>query len=128
MKMILSLFILLPFLIQASEECNNIQSSQQVYLCSKKSLEDSDAELNYIYKEILLNVGKEYISHSELKTEYINKIKLSQRAWIDFRDKNCEVFSFQIDPKTQAYETSMNSCRNDITRKRIAELNAMLEQ
>ncbi|HDI4958930.1 TPA: DUF1311 domain-containing protein [Salmonella enterica] len=128
MKLILSLFLFFPFLLQASEECNNIQSSVQVYTCSKKSLEDSDAELNNIYKKVLLNIRKEYSLHSELKTKYINKIKSSQRAWVDFRDKNCEVFSFQIDTETQAYETSMNSCKNDMTRKRIVELNVILEQ
>lgn len=128
MKLILSLFLSFPFLLQASEECNHTLSSDQVYTCSKESLEDSDTKLNNTYKKVLLNIRKEYSLHSELEEKYINKIKSSQRAWIDFRDKNCEVFSFQIDTKTQAYETSMNSCKNDMTRKRIAELNVILEQ
>lgn len=128
MKTTLPLLLLFPFSLQASEGCDNIKSSDQVYLCSKKSLEESDAKLNDIYKKILLNVDKKYVSHSELKKDYINKIKSSQRAWTDFRDKNCEVFSFQIDTRTQSYETSINSCKNDMTRKRVVELNAILEQ
>lgn len=59
-------------------------------------------------------------------SEFVQKIKLSQRAWINFRDANCTVFSFQIDKESQSFETSMYSCKYDMTLKRIEELKSVL--
>ncbi|MBW5811656.1 lysozyme inhibitor LprI family protein [Yersinia kristensenii] len=128
MKKILLPLFLLPFLSYADIECKNIQSSNQIYLCSKQSLEKNDANLNREYKKLLSIIDSEYVSHEDLKNEYINKIKSSQRAWVNFRDKNCEVFSYQIDVGTQAYETSINSCKDKMTQERIKELLSILNQ
>ncbi|WP_425273616.1 lysozyme inhibitor LprI family protein [Rahnella contaminans] len=73
-------------------------------------------------------MNAEYSSHEQLKTEYINKIKSSQRAWINFRDKNCEAQSFQIEPGTQAYDTSINHCQNKMTQERIKDLVSIQNQ
>lgn len=128
MEKILLSFLLFPFLSCASIDCKNIQSSDQIYLCSKQLWETSDANLNKEYKKLLSSVNAQYANHEELKNEYIHKIKSSQRAWVDFRDKNCEVFSYQIDVGTQAHETSMNFCKDKMTQKRIKELISVLNQ
>ena len=91
-------------------------------------MEKSDANLNREYKKLLSIIDSEYVSHEDLKNEYINKIKSSQRAWVNFRDKNCEVFSYQIDVGTQAYETSINSCKDKMTQERIKELLSISNQ
>lgn len=127
MRVIMILLMLFSGLSCAGDlECNEIQSSDQVYLCSKQSMETSDKKLNQEYRELLKNVSAQYSSHEELKDEFIKKIKVSQRSWIDFRDKNCEVLSYQIDVGTQAYETSINSCKDRMTQERIKELGLIL--
>lgn len=128
MKKILSSLFLFPFLSYANIQCENIKSSDQIYLCSKQSWEISDSNLNKEYKKLLSSVNTQYASHEVLKNEYINKIKSSQRAWVDFRDKNCEVFSYQIEVGTQAYETTMNSCKDKMTQERIKDLISILNQ
>lgn len=125
---IMIMFLMLFSIFSYAEEleCNKIQLSDQVYLCSKQSMETSDKKLNQEYREILKKVRAQYSSNEELKNEFINKIKESQRSWVDFRDKNCEVLSYQIDVGTQAYETSMNSCKDKMTQERIKELGIIL--
>lgn len=115
-------------MLQANDECSNIQLSDQIFLCSKKTYENSDKQLNKTYKSLITTITEEYKSQPVLKNEYIEKIKISQRAWVSFRDANCVAYSFQIDSKSQAYETSVYSCKNDMTRKRIDELNSISAQ
>ncbi|WP_149507306.1 lysozyme inhibitor LprI family protein [Escherichia albertii] len=128
LKTVLSLFGFIPFVVQASVPCSDTQSSAQIFLCSKETFEHSDRELNNTYKTLLSMVRKEYSAQPNLGVEYIEKIKLSQRAWLNFRDTNCAVYSFQIDEKSQAYETAIYSCKNDMTRKRIEEFKNTLTQ
>ncbi|EOC9629819.1 lysozyme inhibitor LprI family protein [Enterobacter ludwigii] len=124
MMMLLMLFSDLSYATDL--ECNKVQSSDQVYLCSKQSLEASDKKLNQEYRELLKSVSVQYSSHERLKDEFIKKIKISQRSWIDFRDKNCEVLSYQIDVGTHAYETSINLCKDKMTQERSKELGLIL--
>ncbi|EBH9038137.1 Uncharacterized protein conserved in bacteria [Salmonella enterica subsp. indica] len=126
MKKALSFLFFTPFILQASDPCYNIQLSDQIFLCSKRTFEHNDDKLNEIYKSILSTIRKEYAPDPDMGSEFVQKIKLSQRAWINFRDANCTVFSFQIDKESQAFETSMYSCKNDMTLKRIEELKSVL--
>ncbi|MDF1897173.1 lysozyme inhibitor LprI family protein [Rahnella contaminans] len=122
MKKILFIVLFITFSSEATVSCDDIEVSDQIFLCSKKSFEQSDDILNDTYKKLLSKINTEYSSNEKLKSEYVNKVKLSQRAWISFRDKNCEAFSFQIEPGTQAHETSLNLCKNKMTQKRIKDL------
>lgn len=126
MKYIFILFLCYPFLSHADYVCNNIQQSGEVHRCSKKLLDVSDAELNLVYKRLLASIDKNYLFHIKEKNEYIQMIKFSQRAWIDFRDKNCAVRSYQIEVGTQAYESSLYACKDIMTQERIKELNLMI--
>lgn len=127
-KIVPSLFVFIPFVLHASDPCSDIKLSAQVFLCSKVTFEHSDSELNNTYKNLLSTVRKEYSTQPDLAVEYIEKIKSSQRAWLNFRDTNCAVYSFQIDEKSQAYDTAMYSCKNDMTRERIEGLKDILAQ
>ncbi|EKP0226239.1 DUF1311 domain-containing protein [Salmonella enterica] len=125
--MSLLLISFIPFALLADDPCLNIQYSEAVFLCSKKTFEDSDAKLNETYRTLLSTIRKKYNSQPNSGAKFIEKIKLSQRAWINFRDTNCTVFSFMIDEESQAYDTSMYSCKNDMTLKRTKELETILD-
>ncbi|ASO45099.1 TPA: DUF1311 domain-containing protein [Salmonella enterica] len=45
---------------------------------------------------------------------------------MNFRDANCIVYTFPIDEASQAYDTTMYSCKNDITLKRTEELESIM--
>ncbi|EEJ8591763.1 lysozyme inhibitor LprI family protein [Salmonella enterica subsp. enterica serovar 3,10:z10:-] len=126
MRVSLLLIYFIPFALLADDPCLSIQYSETVFLCSKKTFEDSDAKLNETYRTLLSTIRKKYNSQPNSGAEFVEKIKLSQRAWINFRDTNCTVFSFIIDEESQAYDTSMYSCKNDMTLKRTKELETIL--
>lgn len=126
MRVSLLLIYFIPFALLADDPCLNIQYSEAVFLCSKKTFEDSDAKLNETYRTLLSAIRKKYNSQPDLGAEFVEKIKSSQRAWINFRDKNCTVFSFMINEESQAYDTSVYSCKNDMTLRRTKELETIL--
>ncbi|MBD2781052.1 lysozyme inhibitor LprI family protein [Xenorhabdus szentirmaii] len=124
-----AMFFLLFFSISCFAEngfsegmCSDIDNSDQVYLCSTKKLSESDMILNNEYKELISNINYEYKRDEKLRKEYIHKLKLAQRAWISFRDKNCDVKAFQIESQSQTYETLINDCKNKMTLARIEEI------
>ncbi|MCL9313114.1 DUF1311 domain-containing protein [Salmonella enterica subsp. enterica serovar Enteritidis] len=104
MRVSLLLIYFIPFALLADDPCLSIQYSEAVFLCSKKTFEDSDAKLNETYRTLLSTIRKKYNSQPNSGAEFVEKIKLSQRAWINFRDANCTVFSFIIDEESQAYD------------------------
>jgi len=119
---ILVFILFLPVVVSANPECEDITTSDQVYICSKLALNKSDIKLNHEYKSLLLAVKSKYKFHEILGREYIDKLRLSQRAWLNFRDKNCEFLSYQMDIKSQVYETSINNCKDRMTQVRVKEL------
>lgn len=128
MRKIILCFLLITFRVSASDSCENIQLSDQIFSCAKKKYAASDALLNKSYKELMAKIAKDYKLKPDLKADFIGKVKISQRAWITFRDTNCEVYSYQIDSHSQAYETSLYLCKIDMTNQRVVEINKMLMQ
>ncbi|WP_031520938.1 lysozyme inhibitor LprI family protein [Siccibacter colletis] len=128
MRKIILCFLLITFRVSASDSCENIQLSDQIFSCAKNKYAASDALLNKSYKELMAKIAKDYKSKPDLKADFIGKVKISQRAWIIFRDTNCLVYSYQIDPQSQAYETSLYLCKIDMTNQRVVEINKMLMQ
>ncbi|MTH48636.1 lysozyme inhibitor LprI family protein [Intestinirhabdus alba] len=128
MKKLTLLLILFPLLLRAEEGCNKPESSSHAFECSRTVWEKSDRQLNEAYKQLLAAVSSSYQTEPQLKQEYLNKLRLSQRAWLSYRDKNCEVAVFPFDSDTIARETSLNYCRSEMTRDRIMGLNDFLKE
>ena len=119
-KMLMLLFI--PCVLWANDSCKNIQVSDQVFNCAKETFTKHDAEMNKTYKALLAEIKKRYASEPEAGAEFIEKIKISQRAWIHFRDANCPVFTLDVETGSQVYETSLYDCESEMTIKRTDEL------
>ncbi|WP_337262100.1 MULTISPECIES: lysozyme inhibitor LprI family protein [unclassified Serratia (in: enterobacteria)] len=120
-KYILIVLFFSPFAFCESF-CDDINNSNQVYLCSKEKKNVADSKLNEQYELLISKIKSVYSSHGDLRDTYLNKVKVSQRVWIKFRDSNCEVYAFQIDKVSQAYETTINQCVVEMSDKRTEEL------
>ncbi|EDW0817991.1 DUF1311 domain-containing protein [Salmonella enterica subsp. enterica] len=99
---------------------------KQYFFAQKRHSKIAMQNLMKPTEHFLSTIRKKYNSQPNSGAEFVEKIKLSQRAWINFRDTNCTVFSFIIDEESQAYDTSMYSCKNDMTLKRTKELETIL--
>ncbi|WP_231827356.1 lysozyme inhibitor LprI family protein [Pseudocitrobacter corydidari] len=124
-KMLMLLFI--PCALWANDFCTDIQVSDQVFDCAKETFTNHDAEINKTYKALLSDIKKRYSSEPETGAEVIEKIKISQRAWIHFRDANCPVFTLDVEAGSQVYETSLYDCESEMTIKRTEELKTILK-
>jgi len=91
--------------------CSHAMSQTDITTCYSEQYKAADAELNRVYKVIRQNLSK-----AERE-----KLVEAQRAWIPFRDKNCEhqTFSSANDSLHTAYK---NGCLANVTAARTLEL------
>lgn len=113
---ILSVLLLASPAISNGSEARDCDSTSQTTLsfCAKEAFELTDVELNDTYKKLISN----------LKTE-ASKIRLkdAQRAWILYRDKDCEYYNSGQERYARSVTTMMYYfCLNDRTKTRIKEL------
>lgn len=127
MKIKILMLSFLPFASLAYDSCTNIQVSDQVFYCAKEAFTNHDAEMNKTYKALLADIKNRYASEPGTGAEIIEKIKISQRAWIHFRDANCPVYILDVETGSQVYETSIYDCESEMTIKRTDELKGILK-
>jgi len=80
-------FIVLVFYVfdvYASDPCSGTGAIEQGQ-CAERKLNVADKKLNEIYKKLLTA-----LPHDMPDNASISELKSAQRAWIDFRNKNCE--------------------------------------
>lgn len=105
-----------------STTCINIENTQQIFKCSKLDYSRVDRELNETYKNLIEEIKKEYKPSVDIGDSLIKKLRTSQRFWINLRDADCELKTFEIEEGTLAHETETNKCKTDLTKKRISLL------
>lgn len=122
MKYITLFYLFFSVMSYGADICQDITVSDQVFLCAKNKKDVADKYLNEQYQSLLSKIDSEYVNDDLLKREFLSKIKTAQRNWLKFRDTNCELYSFQIDTKSQAYQTSLNECIAKMSESRGREL------
>jgi uncharacterized protein YecT (DUF1311 family) len=91
--------------------------------------EKADDQLNVVYKQALKNQADLDEQNAEFYPDQagaVKALKKAQRAWIDYRDGQCEGESYQaaggtMQPMLEA------SCDADLTRKRVKELQDLIK-
>ncbi|MBI1929685.1 DUF1311 domain-containing protein [Candidatus Poribacteria bacterium] len=100
---------------------DSLSEARDAFLDACEEFQKTDAELNKMYKQIL-DVYKD-------NTLFINKLKIAQRAWINFRDAHVESL-YPGDDKLLLYGSVYPMCRcivlNTLTRQRIEQLQQWL--
>ena len=119
-------FVLLDLKVYAAtpDFCSSIVTSD-INDCSDYVLRKSDKKLNLKYKE-LLNI----LQQPELKEILIR----SQRHWIFYRDRTCQMYQPNSDGKypdgsyagSEAY-AEKKQCEADVTESRVTELEIILD-
>jgi uncharacterized protein YecT (DUF1311 family) len=100
----------------ASDNCNNLKTQLEMNACAANEYQREDAKLNEYYKELAGKLGP---SEKE-------RLKAAQRAWIKFRDLQCEF-------EASSYEGGSiqplvrSSCLAQVTKQRNVDLRRMIE-
>lgn len=93
--------------------------------CVGDAYDKADAELNTVYKEIVKKLKAK--SQDEDSAEILKRLVAAERAWITFRDTNCDLQSIEMLNGTG--EGLINAgCVTEATLNRIVELQKLLGQ
>lgn len=109
-------------------KCNPEGTQAEMNICAWDDFQKADSELNAIYKKAVAyskQLDDSYADQPNLKGA-VAALKKAQRAWIDYRDGHCEGIGFSA--RGGSMEPMMVAgCQEDLTKKRIAELKALME-
>ena len=114
-------------------DCSKPEDLPQMGLtwCAGQEFQKTDAELNALWPKLMADAkardadSADFIKDLGVPTTQ-QALRAAQRAWIDFRDRQCELESYE------ALGGSMQpmlaeSCKADMTRKRIEALSTLFD-
>ena len=111
-------------------DCDNAQSQMEMNICADRDYRQADDALNAAYKKALAAARETDESVKDMGEQYVGAVdalKRAQRAWIGYRDGQCELAGFEA--RGGSMEPMLVSgCLADLTGKRTAELKAFYEQ
>ncbi|MGC2948117.1 MULTISPECIES: lysozyme inhibitor LprI family protein [Burkholderia] len=114
-KIIPLVFFLLP-LTAFADACANSGNVYDDLSCTNQTLDNSKKELNTIYQKL-------YSS-----TQYKNEFEQSQRAWLNYRDKQCNGYIAAEASQSQGAGPGLitKDCLATITKQRVDYLKTLL--
>lgn len=106
--------------------CANPQTQMEMTQCAGEDYDKADKDLNVQYQKLRKLVAERDKSADESTKGAVDALVAAQRAWVAFRDANCDFEGFQarggsMEPQLVA------SCLADMSRKRTDELRALSE-
>lgn len=109
-------------------DCANAQTQADMNQCAYEDFEKADGELNAVYKQAMKAAAANDKEAAEMGEHYVGAVaglKKAQRAWIDYRDGNCEGMS------REALGGSMqpmliSGCQARMTEARTKELRELI--
>ncbi|MEZ2249998.1 lysozyme inhibitor LprI family protein [Microcoleus sp.] len=96
--------------------CKNPQTQTELNICSGIDYRRADQQLNQVYNQV----------RGIVSANHRPQLILAQKAWISFRDADCQFAQSAVAGGTMA-PLITNTCRTDLTKKRISELNSYLQ-
>lgn len=110
-------------------DCSNQITQLDMNVCAARDYETADTELNAVYRKAMDAVREMDEQVKDLGDHYVGAVealKRAQRAWIGYRDGQCELAGFEA--RGGSMEPMLiSSCLADLTTKRTAELKTLYE-
>ncbi|QLL62861.1 lysozyme inhibitor LprI family protein [Sinorhizobium mexicanum] len=114
---------------QPRVDCQNAVTQMDMNICAGQDYDRADADLNNIYKQAVAAMKAMDKELGEIDAAYPGAeqaLKKAQRAWIGYRDGQCELAGFEA--RGGSMEPMLVSgCLAELTRKRTSELKQLLE-
>jgi len=71
-------------------DCGDARNTVELNFCASKDYEASDAKLNDVYQKVLKQIAASGSETPYDSASWTRKLRESQKAWIAFRDADCE--------------------------------------
>ncbi|OCP02396.1 MULTISPECIES: lysozyme inhibitor LprI family protein [unclassified Ensifer] len=111
---------------EAKVDCARATAQPDLNACAYQEYEAADTELNRVYKQAMTAVHTIDNERDGADVGAVEALKKAQRAWITYRDGQCELAGFQA-RGGQAEPMLVSGCLSELTQKRTAELKEFLE-
>lgn len=102
--------------VKGEDPCANPMTQMEMNQCAIKEYQDADGELNRVYKEVM----------AKLRPEMQAKLKTAQKAWLQYRDANCDCASFDYS-QGSIYPVMYYGCLKNMTVARTKEIQDLLK-
>ena len=127
--MIAGLLLLAAASAVDATDCDGNSPQQMLNICAANAAQAADHELNLVWKRVAVEM-KRRDTGIDRKTDrepgFFDTLLAGQRAWLTYRDKQCLLASFEMRGGSGAPHIH-GGCFHDLTRARIAQLNALTE-
>ncbi|WP_172117613.1 lysozyme inhibitor LprI family protein [Halomonas hibernica] len=100
-------------LVSANEECVSPETQAEMTQCSAKTYQAADDALNEAYQALIGRLENNALS--------LEKLRVAQRKWIDFRDAECAFESSAVEGGS-AQPMVRNGCLEALTKARTQSL------
>jgi len=107
-------------------DCDSPMTQGEMNICASRDYETADAELNTQYQSVRKVLAERDSSAGEDGAGAVKALLAAQRAWIAYRDANCEAVGFQARGGSME-PLLVSSCLADMSRKRTEELRSLSE-
>lgn len=105
-------------------DCENAMTQAEMNMCANQDYEAADKELNAVYRKAMASMKATDTELAGIDTNLVGAVealKNAQRAWIGYRDGQCELAGFEA--RGGSMEPMLVSgCLADLTKKRTDEL------
>ena len=126
----LLLMTALPALAEDAVDCSTAETQADMNLCADQDYQVADDALNGVYKQAMSAMQKTDAGLADIGEGYVGAVaalKKAQRAWITYRDGQCELAGFSA--RGGSMEPMLVSgCLAEMTGKRTAELKTLIEE
>lgn len=116
----------MPALAQEEPDCKAPETQADMTFCAGKDYDEADSQLNAEYQKVRKQLAARDKSADESGKGASEALVAAQRAWVAFRDANCDAFGFQARGGTME-PMLVSSCLADMSRKRADELRQLAE-
>lgn len=106
---------------QEANPCSDARNTIEIRECLDKAYMRADAELNAVWKQVMGQVGDADYLPAKERTAWKDELLESQRAWIQFKEHDCDAVGFEWYGGTGAAGATLN-CLLAHTEARTADL------
>ena len=105
-------------------DCSDVQTQADLNGCVYQQWQAADATLNAVYADALARMQQFDADSSPGRTIEETRLRRAQRAWVAFRDANCEMIAVSARGGT-GHDSVINHCLVRMTEERTAELQTL---
>jgi len=107
-------------------DCTSPQTQADMTICAGKDYEKADKQLNAAYQKVRKQLAERDKTADESGKGAVDALVAAQRAWVAFRDANCDAFGFQARGGTME-PMLVAGCIAELTDARTKQLKELAE-